>query len=378
MSNPRKAWIFQHDNGSWYVGWYDPATGRKRKKSMGPRKTDANNFAAKKTAALVAGLSGDAGQKSWAEFREQATDTFTKLSAGTRSEYELCLNHYERLLKPKQIKDVTNQAINRYVSKRANEPGGKAGSTTSSATINKELRGLKKLFRLAKKWKYIPEELEIEFLREAHVEPTFISEEQFVALYQACDAATSPKLPGVDTADWWRAYLTFAYLTGWRMSEPLALLWADVDLAAGYAITRAGDNKGRREARVPLADVVIEHLAKIKSESLEVFPWPSHRTRMNSQLNRIQAKAGIKKICRKDHPHDEVCERFGFHDLRRGFATANAASLSASQLQTMMRHSSYATTQKYIHMGEQSNRDDVVAKLRTPNLGQSPKMGGAS
>ena len=74
----------------------------------------------------------------------------------------------------------------------------------------------------------------------------------------------------------------------------------------------------------------------------------------------------MQKICRKDHPHTDACGSYGFHDLRRGFATQNADALSASQLQTMIRHSSYATTQKYINMAVQL--DTVTDRLAVPKL----------
>ena len=43
---------------------------------------------------------------------------------------------------------------------------------------------------------------------------------------------------------------------------------------------------------------------------------------------------------------------YGFHDIRRAFATTNAPQLSAVELQGLMRHKSYQTTQKYIRMAE--------------------------
>ena len=42
---------------------------------------------------------------------------------------------------------------------------------------------------------------------------------------------------------WWQALLVFNYMTGWRISEPLALRREDLDLEAGTAITRHADNK---------------------------------------------------------------------------------------------------------------------------------------
>ena len=74
----------------------------------------------------------------------------------------------------------------------------------------------------------------------------------------------------------------------------------------------------------------------------------------------------VGKVCRKSHRHSGSCEFYGFHDLRRGFATANADALSVSQLQQMMRHSSYLTTQRYVNMAEQL--DTVTDRLTVPVL----------
>lgn len=57
---------------------------------------------------------------------------------------------------------------------------------------------------------------------------------------------------------------------------------------------------------------------------------------------------------------------YGFHDLRRAFATLNASSLSADELQGLMRYKSYQTTQRYINMASQLNK--AVDKLHVPDV----------
>jgi integrase len=53
-------------------------------------------------------------------------------------------------------------------------------------------------------------------------------------------------------------------------------------------------------------------------------------------------------------------------NLRRSFATQNAPRLTADALQKLMRHKSYATTQKYINMASQL--DEAVATLHVPDV----------
>ena len=144
-------------------------------------------------------------------------------------------------------------------------------------------------------------------------------------------------------ADWWRAFLTFAYMTGWRVGEPLSQLVDHVE--EGVA-------------------VVVEHLRKIASFDPLVFPWPHHRRTLDIEFDRIQTVAGIKLDCHERHEHTDSCHMYGFHDLRRAFATMNAEKLTADALQALMRHKSYQTTQRYINMTQQLNR--AVETLHVP------------
>jgi integrase len=57
---------------------------------------------------------------------------------------------------------------------------------------------------------------------------------------------------------------------------------------------------------------------------------------------------------------------YGFHDLRRAFATMNAERLTADALQALVRHKSYQTRQRYINMARQ--RTAAVAAPCVPKL----------
>ena len=131
---------------------------------------------------------------------------------------------------------------------------------------------------------------------------------------------------------------------------------------------RLQDNKGKRDSLVKLHAVVVEHLRKLAGFDPHVFPWNHNERTLYAEFARIQEAAGIHLPCRTrgKHEHNRHCHLYGFHDLRRAFATMNADKLSADALQALMRHKSYATTQKYINMAWQL--DDAVKVLHVPDV----------
>jgi integrase len=156
------------------------------------------------------------------------------------------------------------------------------------------------------------------------------------------------------------------YMTGWRVGDMLALRRDQLDLDGATAVSLAEDNKGKRDERVKLHPVVVEHLRRLAGFTPTVFSW-SHNTRtLYTELARIQEAAGVKLPCARNHTHTRYCHVYGFHDLRRAFATMNADKLTPDALQALMRHKSYQTTQLYINMARQM--DAAVAGLHVPEV----------
>jgi len=179
-----------------------------------------------------------------------------------------------------------------------------------------KLRHIKAVLRVANECGYLPAVPRFRMLREQKKIPTFVTPEHFAAIYEACDVAIRPTGFPFAPADWWRALLTFAYMSGWRISEILALRREDLDLDAGTALTRAGDNKGGRDDVACLHPVVVGHLRQLAHFEPVVFPWYHNRRMLWSDFRRIQAEAGVGI-------------RYGFHDSRRAFATVNAETMTA-------------------------------------------------
>lgn len=366
-----RAWIFQDpkqlkthgpQRASWCVGWYEP-DGARRQKSVGPGsrgKRAAELLARKIEGEMAAGTYASDRRTAFADFlTDYERLELTGKAPRTREAALGSLKIFERVTGIKWVNQINTRLIDDFVAKRRAEPGLKSTSAhpvpVAAATINRDLRHIKAALKKACKWEMLPKMPEIVMLREPLKLPRFVSPEDFLKIYAACGSARMPKkVPNnITPLSWWRALLTLAYMTGWRISELLSLRWQDIDIEAGVCLTRWDENKGKRDELTPLHACVIEHLQPIRSFEVKVLPWPHHRTTLYDEFHRIQTAAGIHVECRDKHEHTAACHFYGFHDFRRGFASMNADRMTPDALQSLMRHASYSTTQRYINLARQ-------------------------
>lgn len=384
-----EAWIHQlakqiakfgQENASWYVSWLDPQ-GKRRMKSCGPRKEGfrrAKELKKDIDAELRTDTYKDRSKRKWNEFRAKYdAEIVSRLAARSQVSIKNSLAHFERVACPSIISRINDEIIDKFITARLLERGKKKGSHVSAASVNCDLRNIKAALRTAKRWKYLREIPEFKFQRELTKVPTYVTGEHFAAIYVACKHAKFPNdLPNVTAETWWQSLLTVGYMTGWRISEILAMRKEDFSPEKGTAIMRAEDTKGKREELVPLHSIVVEHLKRMMTFDKFLFCWNHDRRTLDVEFHRIQAAAIVKDEngkdqplhlpCREQHEHTEACHRYGFHDLRRAFATQNAARLSADALQGLMRHKSYQTTQKYIAMTQHLR--DAVDSINVPSM----------
>jgi integrase len=375
-------WIFQRpehirkfgeDKASWYLGWYEPG-GTRKKKSCGP------GFLGKKRAEkekhrieeqLLSGEYRADPRKSWQQFRhEYETKVLTGKSPATKVTVSASLGHFERLVKPGRIFNLSTETIDEFIAARRQERGIKVDSLISPATVNHDLRHLKAALHIAVDWGYVKKLPKFRMEKEMDKLVTYVTGDDFAIIYRACEHARNPgDIPNVKAADWWRALLSLGYLTGWRIGTMVSLRHDRLDLHAGMATVRAKDTKGKREVRIKLHPVVIEHLRRIEAARLTsplVLPWSQNRAMLYPEFARIQEKGGIHLACDEEHKHTRYCHVYSFHDIRRAFATMNHDKLSPDALQLLMQHKSWITTKKYINMGRQM--DKVVESLHVPEV----------
>jgi integrase len=132
--------------------------------------------------------------------------------------------------------NITTPRIQKYIEKRIEDE-------MSNATINRELAALKRIFNLG--LQQTPPKVDrvphIPMLKENNVRKGFFEHGDFIALREA--------LPS-----YLKGFVTFAYKTGWRVSEIRDLKWAQVDLENNIVRLESGETKNNEGRTVYLDD----------------------------------------------------------------------------------------------------------------------------
>jgi integrase len=168
--------------------------------------------------------------------------TFDDLANGFLTDYRInkkdTLNKAERSVKYLKeyfwkfnATEVTTDRVKSYINERM-EKG------FSNASINRELAALKRIFRLGAqcappKVSMIPY---VPMLKESNVRKGFFEYQEYLSVKEALPEDLPP-------------IITFAYHSGWRKSEILALTWYRVDLREGIARLDPGETKNE-EGRI--------------------------------------------------------------------------------------------------------------------------------
>jgi len=364
------AWLFQDhrqkqklgDKCPWSVGWVDPEGNRKSKK-VGSESM-ATKFQRKIEGQLAAGTYESHGRKHWGDFRvEYESKILPGLAVKTKEAITTTLNHFEKHVKPYRVSKIGTAMIDDFIAKRQTDRGRKPDTRVSTATVNHDLRHLKATLRVAVEWGYLSKMPKVRRVREEERIGHIMSQGDFQKIYESCDSATMPRGLTCGASDWWRALLVFAITTGWRIDEILSFRRDDLDLETGSILTRATDNKGKRDSLDYLPPVALTWIKQIVGFGPMVFPWPHNSRTLWVEFGRIQEAASIKLPCRESREHvcTSACHLYGFHALRRSYATLNADSMPAAVLQKKMRHKSFTTTLKYIGLSDKMKKSaDVV------------------
>ena len=151
--------------------------------------------------------------------------------------------------------------------------------------------------------------------------------------------------------------MLYCYLqTGARRDELFRLVWADVDffrkrIRLSWRKNKIGEWRSQwLSIKDDLAEWLLRH--KKKNSDLKEHVFVSYRS-----LAYQYRQHWLKKVCK-----EAGVKPFGFHGIRHLFASILAAqNVPLVEIQYMLRHTSLATTQRYVHRLKKENREVLEA-----------------
>jgi integrase/recombinase XerD len=153
-----------------------------------------------------------------------------------------------------------------------------------------------------------------------------------------------------------RALLEFAYASGVRVGELIALRIRDIDLEEGLAVVFG---KGSKERIVPVGGAAIRALTVYLRETRPALDrGRGEGVAFLNARGRPLSRMGVWKILRKHVERSGIRKRVTPHTLRHSFAThllEGGADLAA--VQEMLGHADISTTQIYTHVEREYLRD---------------------
>lgn len=208
---------------------------------------------------------------------------------------ERSTGHLKRCFEGMRAPEINTPRIEAYIENRLEE-GAK------NATINRELSALKRMLNLGKR--QTPPKVDrvphIPMLKENNVRKGFFEHGEFIALRD--------RLP-----DYLKGFVTFAYKTGWRVSEIIGLTWNKVDLGQGIVRLEAGETKNDEGRTVYLDDelqAVFQRQWETRKETKTLTPYVFPNQDGNGQIKDF--RDSWKTACK----NAKIGKRL-FHDFRR-------------------------------------------------------------
>lgn len=268
----------------------------------------------------------EGGQRTFEELAEKyEMQVFRELKSYKKN--RCYLNQLRKFFGNYKLNEITPALIDNFKQMRK-------GHGVVTATINRQMAMLRRMFNLAKKrWMWIKETPLVETEPNAENKRTrHLSFEEFHRLLGFCDA-------------WLKDIVLVAAWTGLRRENVVQLRKAQANLLTREITVEGKEIKNGENLKIPIADPAYEVLANIvvndKTNSSYVFHndegKPYNPKNVYSAFKKRLECAGI--------------EDFRFHDLRHCFASwSRQAGVDIYTLAELMGHKDTKMTMRYAHI----------------------------
>ncbi|MBN2588797.1 MAG: tyrosine-type recombinase/integrase [Sedimentisphaerales bacterium] len=335
----------------WVVRWYE--TNGKRRGKLFDKKRQAEKFAFEMQELANIGKQDDPEKISLKRFTAEHKKVMVKQVSDKTivSQLRVLRLLSDFLGENKILPKITPRDAESFIAHRLKQ-------NLSLATINHDIRTLKRVFNLAIEPRGYLREGTNPFgkIKQRKLTPKtikYLGVTEYKALINAC-----PRL-------WWKAFLSVAYCCGLRKNEILNLTWSDIDFINQMLHVRAKEegeqilkweSKNHENRTVPMPDETAQYLNNFQAESLKGFPYifiTPERVEHICHLNKKGQWSGVKDV------KNNILRDFGvirtkagvtkcnIHDLRRSAITNWSQALPIQVVQQFAGHSNITTTRKY-------------------------------
>ena len=236
------------------MGWYESS---KRKTKALPSKALAEHFRQIKYAQLNSDVFTGTVTVDWAQMREEYTHHKKVKGDEQATLYEtaLILRHFERLIGRCSSRQITQNAIDKFILDRGNE--------IKRSTLNKDIRNLRAFIHWCRKNRYLNGEIELSLLKEDERPVKSLSGTQIQELLTA-----SIQFPAL------RMRILLALGTGLRRGDIESWRVSDLDFENSYVTTRSTKTRksmGSRPVPVPIMAELKKYVSGLPPEQDKIF-----------------------------------------------------------------------------------------------------------
>jgi len=308
-----KVWVYKRKGiKGWWVGWYE--SGKRKAKAL-PTKALAEHYRQIKYAQLNSDVFTGTVTVDWQQMVEEYRHDKQVAGIVEDSLYEvaLTLRHFERLVGKCNSKQITQNAIDRFILER--------GKEVVRPTLNKDVRNLKAFIRWCRENRYVNGEIRIKLLKEDERPVKSLTNIQIKKLLSASKPYRTMRM---------RVLLALG--TGLRRGDIESLRVSDIDFENSYITTRSKKTRksmGSRPVPVPVMAELKKYVSGLDAEQEKIFDDRFKQYRWE----KIRQKVGLGDL--------------KFHDLRKTFGSMLAQNgVSTAVTQRLLEHSSPNLTNK--------------------------------
>jgi len=335
----------------WIVRWCD--TNNKKKGEVFDTKREAERRRLELQARVNSGKADRPVKATIHEFIAEHEDVMKgQVAYATLKDHVRALRFFEKFIGSKfLLSKIKPRHAEAFIAHRLS-------TVPSVATVNKDIRTLKRIFNLAIEPRgYLAEDqnpfAKIKERKLTESEIRYVTVEEYRKLTEAAEKI------------WWRAVFSLAYGSGLRHNEILHLTWADIDFEnqrIKVSAKKSAENilewdpKNRRNRIVPMSDESSRLLVDIQAEAPEGHPYVLVSRR---RLELIKKRREMGKWNPRSAVVNNMTRDFNvircranvaectLHDLRRSAITNWAQKSPIQVVQRLAGHSNIATTRKY-------------------------------